>query len=142
MSKESKGINLPTECAECKSKFIVGRLGSASIKSGAYNCDGEVIQLTYYDCPHCQHRHYVQVDDETSSKILQEVTRQFVALSVAKKRGKKIPRKQSNKFKNDRQKLADYRNDLMKDVSGKKAVDCYTLEETEELRFVVACLEI
>ena len=141
MEKQSKGINVSVECEECKGKFIVGKLGSVSVQSNEYNCDGQLIRLTYYDCPHCQRRHYVQVDDDTSKQMLQKVTQQFVALSVAKKSGRNIPQKHLNRFKSSRQQLADYRTELMKKVSGKRVVNCTTLETVEQLRFSVACLK-
>lgn len=43
----------------------------------------------------------------------------FIKLSVARNKGKEIPRKQLVKFKKARQHLSDYRMKLMKEYTGK-----------------------
>ena len=67
---------------------------------------------------------------------LREVSQQFVKLSVAKRKGKTIPQKQSAKFKKARQHLSDYRMNLMKQYTGKLIHDNET-DSDFVLRFSV-----
>lgn len=121
MNQENKAMSLLVECEDCKQKFEVSSGESAGKVNHKkeFNVNGKSIFLTYYDCLSCGRRHYVQIDDKTSLNKLREVSQQFVKLSVAKRKGKEIPQKQSAKFKKARQHLSDYRMNLMKQYTGK-----------------------
>lgn len=136
-NRESK-INLMVECEDCKQKFQVSSgEGDGQVNhKKEFNIEGKSIFLTYYDCPSCGRRHYVQIDDKTSLNKLREVSQQFVKLSVAKKKGKTIQQKQSAKFKKARQHLSDYRMNLMKQYTGKLIHDNET-DSDFVLRFSV-----
>lgn len=114
-------MSLMVECEDCKQKFEItsGEATHSITHKKEFNVNGQSIFLTYYDCPKCGRRHYVQIDDVTSLNKLKEVSRQFVKFAVAKKKGKEIPQKQSAKFKKARQNLSDYRMNLMKQYAGK-----------------------
>ena len=132
-------FNLIFECEECKKKFpIVGELddttGSITHKK-EFKSNGQSIFLTYYDCPQCGKRHFVQIDDISSLRELVRVTCEFRSLMAARGRGKSISKKQSEKFKKSRQHLSDYRMNLMKEFTGKIAVDETGIEYV--LRFSV-----
>lgn len=131
-------MSLLVECEDCKAKFSIsaGEAVNAVTHKKEFNVNGQSIFLTYYDCPSCGKRHYVQIDDAVSLNKLKEVSRQFVKLSVLKKKGKDIPQKQSAKFKKARQHLSDYRMNLMKECTGKLAHDNET-DSDFELRFSV-----
>jgi len=131
-------MSLMVECEDCKQKFKI-TLGEATHSityKKEFNVNGQSIFLTYYDCPKCGRRHYVQIDDRTSLNKLKEVSQQFVKLSIAKRKGKKIPQKQSAKFKKTRQCLSDYRMNLMKQYTGKLIHDNET-DSDFVLRFSV-----
>ena len=137
------GINrermfLMVECEDCKQKFKIasGEAVHSITYKKEFNVNGQSIFLTYYDCPSCGRRHYVQIDDKTSLNKLREVSRQFVKLSIAKRKGKEIPQKQSAKFKKARQHLSDYRMNLMKQYTGKLIYDNET-DSNFVLRFSV-----
>lgn len=123
-----------TECVGCKQKFEISDKNTTHKKK--YKINGQSIFLTYYDCPSCGRRHYVQIDDEVSLRRLNENKRQFVTLAIAKKKGKEISKKQLAKFKKSREDLSDYRINLMKQYSGESVYD----EESKtlfELRFLI-----
>lgn len=109
------------ECENCKQKFSVmqDQASNSLIHKKEYKLNGQSIFLTYYDCPKCGRRHYVQIDDAVSFNKLKEVSKQFVKLATLKKKDKEIPQKQSAKFKKARQNLSDYRMKLMKEYTGK-----------------------
>lgn len=119
--ENNKGMSLLVECEDCKHKFEItfGEAVNHVTHKKEFNVNGKSIYLTYYDCPSCGRRHYVQIDDAASLSRLNEVKRMFVKLSVAKNKGKEIPQKQLAKFKKARQHLSDYRMNLMKEYTGK-----------------------
>ena len=131
-------MSLMVECEGCKQKFEItsGEAAHSVTHKKEFNVNGQSIFLTYYDCPKCGRRHYVQIDDATSLNKLKEVSRQFVKLAVLKKKGKEIPQKQSAKFKKARQNLSDYRMNLMKEYTGKLLHDNET-DSDFVLRFSV-----
>lgn len=133
-------FKLVFECEECKGKISVSRAEAPNslTHKKEFNVNGKSIFLTYYDCPSCGRRHYVQIDDKTSLGELKKVTKMFVELSVKKREGKNISEKQLAKFKKARQHLSDYRTNLMKEYTGKLIRNNETDAESEtELRFSV-----
>lgn len=118
-------FKLMFECEDCKKKFPVTQdQGPNSLThKKEFKSNGQSIFLTYYDCPHCGKRHFVQIDDANSMQELVKVTNQFRSLTVKRQKGKNIPKKQSDKFKKARQHLSDYRMTLMKEFTGKSATD-------------------
>lgn len=107
------------ECENCGIKF---RLGSDTVelKYGVpYKAkDGRSIFITYYDCPKCDRRHYVQIDDVQSIKIKKEVSMLFRKLSKKRLNYEDIPKKQNEKFKKLNEKLENYRFELKKEFNG------------------------
>lgn len=130
-------FNLMFECEDCKKKFPVtqGQGPNSLTHKREFKSNGQSIFLTYYDCPHCGKRHFVQIDDISSLQELVRVTGEFRSLMVKRQKGKTISKKQSEKFKKSRQHLSDYRMNLMKEFTGKIAVDETGIEYV--LRFSV-----
>jgi hypothetical protein len=131
-------FNLMFECENCKKRFPVSseQAPNSLTHKKEYKINGQSIFLTYYDCPDCGRRHFVQIDDQTSLNKLREVKKMFITFSVARQKDKEIPKKQQAKFKKTRQDLSDYRMKLMKEFTDKSIYD----EETESdivLRFSI-----
>lgn len=130
-------FKLMFECEDCKQKFPVtqDQASNSLTHKKEYKSNGQSIFLTYYDCPHCGRRHFVQIDDANSLQELVRVTNEFKSLAIKCQKDKTISKKQSDKFKKSRQHLSDYRMNLMKEFTGKIAVDETGVEYT--LRFSV-----
>lgn len=130
-------FKLMLECEDCKQKFPVtqDQASNSLTHKKEYKSNGQSIFLTYYDCPHCGRRHFVQIDDASSLQELVRVTNEFKSLAIKCQKDKTISKKQSDKFKKSRQHLSDYRMNLMKEFTGKIAVDETGVEYT--LRFSV-----
>lgn len=130
-------LKLMFECEDCKQKFPVtqDQAPNSLTHKKEFKVNGQSIFLTYYDCPHCGRRHFVQIDDESSLQELVRVKNEFIRLATKRQKGKSIPKKQSEKFKKSRQHLSDYRTNLMKEFTGKVAIDETGTEYT--LRFSV-----
>lgn len=125
MSQENKTMSMLVECEDCKHKFRISSdesTGKVNHKK-EFNVNGKSIFLTYYDCPSCGRRHYVQIDDATSLDKLKEFTSMFIKLSVAKTTGKEISQKQLVKFNKTRKSISNYRIKLMKEYTGKSVID-------------------
>lgn len=130
-------FKLMFECEDCKQKFPVtqDQASNSLTHKKEYKSNGQSIFLTYYDCPHCGRRHFVQIDDVNSLQELVRVANEFKSLAIKCQKDKTISKKQSDKFKKSRQHLSDYRMNLMKEFTGKIAVDETGVEYT--LRFSV-----
>lgn len=133
MDKDNQ-MSFMAECENCKHRFEISSVNVNHKKE--FTVNGKSIFLTYYDCPSCGRRHFVQIDDMTSLHKLEEVQRMFIKLSIMKRKGKEISEKQSAKFKKARQHLSDYRMKLMKEYTGKLIRNNET-ESDFELRFSI-----
>ena len=134
MSQENKTTSLLVECEECKRKFEIssGENSNQVNHKKEFNINGKSIFLTYYDCPKCGRRHFVQIDDEITLEKLKEVKSMFIKLSVMRYKGNNIHKKQLVKFKKAREDLSKHRTLLMKEYTDKSIHD----DETDS-NFVV-----
>lgn len=133
MSQENKTTSLLVECEECKHRFkISGEFDGRVTHKKEFNINGKSIFLTYYDCPKCGRRHFVQIDDEITLEKLKEVKSMFIKLSVMRYKGNNIHKKQLVKFKKAREDLSKHRTLLMKEYTDKSIHD----DETDS-NFVV-----
>lgn len=107
------------ECEECSAKFYLGNNG-VEMKYGVpfTTKDGRSIFITYYDCPKCGRRHYVQIDDVHSNNMKKEVLKRFVRLSKKRLNDDDIPKEQNERFKKLNNKIENYRFELKKEFNG------------------------
>lgn len=132
---ECKQTTLLVECENCKQKFQIGEQNAVTHKRKLV-VEGEVIYLTYYDCPSCGKRHFVQIDNDKTLQQLNDVTSRFKSLSAKRIKDQQISRKQSARFEKARKHLANSRIELMKKYTGKLVHDNET-DSDFELRFSV-----
>lgn len=118
MMDSKNGFAVLVECQNCSKKFEVSSKSENVHYKEAFKVNGQTIYLTYYDCPECGRRHFVQIDSDYTLDVLRSVTKQFAKLAAAKKQDKAVPQKQLDKFKRARQHLATSRMDLMKEYTG------------------------
>ena len=64
------GMSLLVECEDCRDKFEINSKKRDNAFQKKIQVNGQTIFLSYYDCPKCNHRHYVQID---STKTLNEM---------------------------------------------------------------------
>lgn len=131
-------FKLMFECEDCKEKFPVtqDQAPNSLTHKKEFISNGQSIFLTYYDCPHCGKRHFVQIDDDYSLAMLDSVKKTFVKFTYRRKKGKRISKKENSKFVEARADLGKYRMNLMKTYSGKVAYDKENLTQCV-LRFSV-----
>lgn len=112
-------------CQKCKSSFNISEENLVYQKE--YSYEGQSIFLTYFDCPNCSKRHFVQIDNERSIEILRKCEKDFVRLSIAKtNRHKHIKSNVKKKFDAERKYLSEFRSKLAIDYSGRQVVDLET----------------
>lgn len=116
------------ECQRCTTKIKLDK-NVVQYQKEFKDESGQSIYLTYYDCPSCGRRHWVQIDDSRSMLMLKEHQKQFIRLSKSKTSGKTILRKQSAKFVKNQKDLSNYRIKLMKEFTGKTITNQETGEQ-------------
>lgn len=117
-------MNVKAICQRCKEAFSVSEENLVYQKEFMY--DGQSIFLTYFDCPKCGRRHFVQIDDQKSKELLERCKRDFVSLSIAKRKGQFNKKNRKKKFDAERKYLSEFRNKLAKEYSGRQVVDLET----------------
>ena len=128
-------MEIPVICEKCGNKFIVSKNKLQNKEYALEN--GMQVKITSYDCPSCGKRHYVQIDNVKTLEQLKDVTKQMNKLANYKRCGNQVPQKQSAKFKKTREHLAQSRNNLMKEFTGKNVIDAESGIEVFDLRFSV-----
>lgn len=113
------------ECQRCTTKIKLDK-NVVQYQKEFKDESGQSIYLTYYDCPSCGRRHWVQIDDSNSILKLNEQKKLFIRLSKQKVAGKVISKKQSAKHAKIQRDLSDYRIKLMKEFTGKTVADVET----------------
>lgn len=120
-----KGMTQAVQCKSCKNNFIISNVNVIHEKQFK-DKDGQTIYITYFDCPHCQDRHYVQVDNNITLKIKKECLDMFASLAKIKMAKKRVPIQQRNKFDSGRKKLSDKRFELIKQYEDSMVTDTET----------------
>lgn len=123
-------------CNNCKEKLKVGKdIKPSEIKhKKKYVVNGKEIFLTYFECPKCKIRQFVQIDDKNTLSELKEVKKQFRNLSLKRRLGNEIDKEQSDKFKEAREHLAQSRIRLARKYTGTLVHDNET-DLNFEMRF-------
>lgn len=136
MSKiKDKRMSALYECEKCKSTIDIRDNLHQVEYTPVGNKDIKML-ITYYDCPSCNKRHYVQIDDSTSILLLRGVISKFGKFIKKKKRGKSISEKDRVNYKDDQKSLADYRHELMRLYNGSVFINSET-NVTETVRFSI-----
>lgn len=132
---DSRGLCTLAKCRWCDSTFM---LDKSLIHRSEYKSkeSGRSIFLTYYDCPKCNGRHFVQVDDAYSMELLAHTSSLFVRIASCKAGGKKIPGKWQDKYAKRKSHLGSYRTRLMRKWNGSDMIDVST-GQTFRLEFSV-----
>lgn len=113
------------QCKSCGKSFIISN-DNVTHEKEFKDKDGQTIYITYFDCPHCQDRHYVQVDNNITLKIKKQCLDMFASLAKIKLAKKRVPIQQRNKFNSGRKKLSDKRFELMKQYEDSIVTDTET----------------
>lgn len=126
--------NFIAECVECKTRF---QIDHTSVEKKEYtDKEGNLIFITFYNCPECGKRHYVQIDNEETNKVLADLIRQMGILMAFTRSGKEVPKKQRREFEGKRRHLTVLRRKLMEQYQESEIVS-KSDGRTEKVSFVV-----
>lgn len=118
-------LNVYIECTDCENSF---EANVNNVKQLDVKDENKLLKVIYVDCPVCDRRHYVQIDNDESNKLKVQNLLMFKKLSKKKLDGKTIGRKENNTFKSLRERLLNLRADLMKEYEGRIVTDTLTGE--------------
>lgn len=133
--REMEGLKVNIECKNCKKVLEVSSVNTAFEKK-FIDKDGRSIFLTYFDCPSCKERHYVQIDNLKTIEMKKKTMRMFAKLSVMRNKNQQIPKQQQDKFNKLRKNLNNRRLELMKQYVNTIVTDTETGEEIK-LHFTI-----
>lgn len=128
-------MNIKVICKDCNKEVKINDYDVTHEKEFEDE-NGQTILLSYFDCPSCQERQYVQVDNGQTLVIKRDNIKMFRRLSRLRDKGKQIPKQQSEKFGKLREELTNKRNELMKQYDGSLVTDTETGEQVK-LSFTV-----
>lgn len=129
-------LSMMVKCEDCNSNFGISEKSTNITYKRKFLVNGRSIYLTYYDCPNCGRRHYVQIDDDKSLEMLKHNEKQFAHNAALKSRGQKLRKKKIDQYKNSKNQLSNYRLELMKEFSDAIIYDAET-NDMIKVRFSV-----
>lgn len=118
-------LSVTLECMDCKNNF---EADAENVKVLKAKFEDNTLDIIYVDCPTCGRRHYVQIDNDETSKLKVRNLLMFKKLSKKKLADKSISKYENKMFKGLREKLLDLRAELMKEYEGRIVTDTLTGE--------------
>lgn len=120
-----EGMSQIVQCKNCEHKFLITN-GNVTHEKEFKTKDGQSIYITYFDCPKCQERHYVQVDDQKSLGLKTKTLDLFQKLARLKIAKQSISKQQRKEFDISRKKLSAKRFELMQQYNDSIVTDTET----------------
>lgn len=115
-------MQIKVECSNCKKKFTVGE-EEVLQRDVQNNDDGKIVTVTYFHCPECNVEHIVQLDDDYSKDLLEQITAMLKSKIMFSRAGKKVTNKMKKEFRQKRMLLTKYRYGLMLKYDGTSFVE-------------------
>lgn len=106
------------KCEKCKESFLLNVNNIMSRKPVTiYN---DVYFVTFVKCSNCGKKHAVQIDNKETLDLLMEYEKLFVRLSILRKKGKSIKKKDNEKLKEINKELKLRRFVLAQNLNNKE----------------------
>lgn len=110
-AKNAINNNMMAKCKECKTTFVIN---SCTVHKDEYDTfDHQAVWVTYYECPECGKRHFVQIDNAYTNGRLIDLTKTLAKLTHKQRSGKKVTEKQKHDVEQIQQDLANKRSELI-----------------------------
>lgn len=106
------------KCEKCKESFLLNVNNIMSRKPVTINND--VYFVTFVKCSNCGKKHAVQIDNKETLDLLMEYEKLFVRLSMLRKKGKSIKKKDNEKLKEINKELKLRRFVLAQNLNNKE----------------------
>lgn len=113
-------MNIKVVCSSCGKEFDCGNgtgLVEVSQRKIISKETRKELLATYFHCPECNHEHIVQLDDNNTMELFKEVISQMRNKVILSRQGKNVSKKESKKFKKNRNLLTMYRIELMREFN-------------------------
>lgn len=106
------------KCEKCEESFLLNVNNIMSRKPVTiYN---DVYFVTFVKCSNCGKKHAVQIDNKETLDLLMEYEKLFVRLSILRKKGKSIKKKDNEKLKEINKELKLRRFVLAQNLNNKE----------------------
>lgn len=130
----SSDWNIKRSCPECGSDFRVRmdapsideRLFVSQLKDEWVSVNGKMYRLTWYDCPSCGLRIFVQADDKRTENLLRKCKDVITRMNDKSTHRWDNSKKQSEYLKKLRSDLAASRRRVENEITGRAIVDRHT----------------
>lgn len=127
----SSNLSIKATCTECGHEFHVQmdepsqeqKFLTSQLKSEWFTINGKPYRLTWYDCPSCGKRIFVQCDDWRTEKLLKKCIDVTSRMSNKSTHRWDNSKKQSGYLERLRNDLAESRKRAEAEVEGKQIVD-------------------
>lgn len=106
------------KCEKCKESFLLNVNNIMSRKP--VTIDNDVYFVTFVKCFNCGKKHAVQIDNKETLDLLMEYEKLFVRLSMLRKKGKSIKKKDNEKLKEINKELKLRRFVLAQNLNNKE----------------------
>lgn len=120
--EEKEQLQTNIKCIDCKEVIRIDTNNMVYCEEFNFE-NGEKIFLTYFDCPSCGKRHFLQIDNLSTKTLLKECQLLMIRLSNQKLSGKKPNKKMVDKFTKKRRRLMVSRSNLIINNEGKVVID-------------------
>lgn len=106
------------KCEKCKESFLLNVNNIMSRKP--VTIDNDVYFVTFVKCFNCGKKHAVQIDNKETLDLLMEYEKLFERLSMLRKKGKNIKKKDNEKLKEINKELKLRRFVLAQNLNNKE----------------------
>lgn len=121
------------KCSCCGEEEKAGNIKNEWVWMG----DGKKLKVSFYRCKKCKKIHIVQLDDEYTGELVDEISKGIIYAYNCKKDGRQPKKKKANKFLKLNKKLKSTRKRLNKEYEGCIATIC-----NEEIKIHVEMQEV
>jgi ssDNA-binding Zn-finger/Zn-ribbon topoisomerase 1 len=90
-------------CDDCQGEFI---LTQESIKTDSLEAKGEIIQITYFTCPHCNKLYKIKIDSIKTLQALKVYEMQMNLVTTKLQKGKVVTEANMNRLEKAKKNLA------------------------------------
>lgn len=111
-------LSVKVKCPVCGEEVDVNNKQIKRTEVNLCTKEGGSIFLTYYDCPACQQQVTLQVDDEESLSILDDLQMLFANNARLRLEGEEVPNENLERFEKARKDLKNLRTLLSDKLAG------------------------
>ena len=129
-------MNIKVVCSSCGVEFGCGEgtdMAEVKQRKIVHKETRKELIATYFHCPECKHEHIVQLDDNNTLELFKEVVGQMRMKVMLSRQGKNVSKKDTKKFKKNRNLLTMYRTELMREYNEQ------LFEEESGIEFELKC---